>query len=136
MMQVAAFSASSFVGPLPPPEALAKYNEALPGAAERIVAMAERQSAHRQDIEKIVIMSNAHVQKVGPYLGFGVAMTAVVGGIYLMGHGHDGYGLAAVITALASLAGVFIYGKTKQKHDLDEKAQGFLPQQQRKQLNR
>ena len=122
----------SFTGPLPPPDVLAKYNDALPGAAERIVSMAERQSAHRQDIEKIVVSSNAHAQKVGPYLGFVVAMTAVGGGIYLMAHGDDVYGLASVIGALASLAGVFIYGKTKQKQDLDDKAQGFLQAPQRK----
>lgn len=112
----------SFSGPLPPPEILAKYNEALPGLGERIISMAEQQAKHRQNIEKTVIDSNAFVQKVGPFLGFVVAMTAVVGGIILILKGKDGYGLAAIIAALASLAGVFIYGKRQQRKDLDEKA--------------
>ena len=41
-----------YSGPLPPPEMLVQYNGAFPGCAERIVAMAERQSQHRQDLEK------------------------------------------------------------------------------------
>ena len=39
-------------GPLPPPEMLAQYEEILPGAAERILSMAERQAEHRQKMEQ------------------------------------------------------------------------------------
>ena len=42
---------SSFSGPLPPPVMLREYNEVQPGMADRIVAMAEKQSAHRLEIE-------------------------------------------------------------------------------------
>jgi uncharacterized membrane protein len=127
MMQVS--RQYSFSGPIPPPEVLEKYNQALPGSAERILAMAEQQSRHRQAIESRVIDSNIFVQKLGPFLGFIVAMTAVGGGVYLMVKGNNGYGLAAVITALASLAGVFIYGKQQQKKELESKAQDFIPPQ-------
>ncbi|MGC1621072.1 MAG: DUF2335 domain-containing protein [Candidatus Acidiferrum sp.] len=120
MMRVA--QQYSFSGPLPPPEVLEKYNQSMPGLADRIIGMAEKQANHRQQIEKTVIDSNAFVQKVGPFLGFIVAMTAVIGGIELVLKGKDGYGLAAIITALASLAGVFIYGKTQQRKNLDDKA--------------
>ncbi|MXY23205.1 MAG: DUF2335 domain-containing protein [Acidobacteria bacterium] len=41
----------SFQGPLPPPGLLAKYNEAFPDCAERIVAMTEQQAAHRHALE-------------------------------------------------------------------------------------
>src|ERR1700685_4362438 len=109
MMQVS--RQYSFSGPLPPPETLEKYNQVLPGAAERILAMAEQQSRHRQSIETTVVNSNAFVQKLGPLLGFVLGMTAVVGGIILILKGKDGYGLASILTPLAGLAGVFIYGK-------------------------
>lgn len=89
--------------------------------------MAEQQSRHRQSIETKVIESNVFVQKLGPFLGFIVAMTAVVGGIVLVLKGKDGYGLAAIVGALASLAGVFIYGKQRQKKELDDKAEAFIP---------
>lgn len=128
MMQVA--RAYSFSGPLPPPEILEKYNQVLPGGAERIVAMAEQQSKHRQHLELTVVESNAFVQKLGPILGFIIAMTAVVGGFFLIEKGKDAYGLAAIITALASLAGVFVYGKKKQKKELEDKAKDFVRPQQ------
>jgi uncharacterized membrane protein len=124
MMQVAALY--SFSGPLPPPEALEKYNQALPGAAERILTMAEKQGDHRRKLETKVVDSNVFVQKVGPFLGFVIAMTVVVGGMFLIVRGKDGYGLAAIIAALGSLAGVFIYGKTKQNRELAAKAEDFI----------
>ncbi|MBZ5526969.1 MAG: DUF2335 domain-containing protein [Acidobacteriia bacterium] len=116
----------SFSGPLPPPEILEKYNQVMPGLAERIIGMAEQQSRHRQGLERTVVDSNAFVQKIGPFLGFIVAMTAVIGGIFLILKGKDGYGLAAIIGALASLAGVFIYGKSRQRKELDAKAEDFV----------
>jgi len=124
MMNVA--RAYSFSGPLPPPEVLEKYNQVIPGLAERIITMAEQQSKHRQGLERTVVESNAFVQKIGPFLGFIVAMTAVGGGIELILKGRDGYGLAAILGALASLAGVFVYGKSKQKKELDGKAEDFV----------
>lgn len=70
----------SYSGPLPPPEALQRYDQILPGAANRIIKMAESQHEHRQKLEKTVVESNAFSQKVGLILGFVVAMTAIVGG--------------------------------------------------------
>jgi len=107
-----------------------KYNQIVPGLAERIIGMAEQQSKHRQGLEKTVVESNAFVQKAGPFLGFIVVMTAVGGGIFLILKGKDGSGLAAIITALASLAGVFIYGKVRQKKELQEKAEDFVRPQE------
>ena len=70
-------AAMRYSGPLPPPEALERYNQILPGAAERIIAMAESQHAHRQGLEKHVIESNVSAQRLGTILGFVVAMTAI-----------------------------------------------------------
>ena len=60
----------SFSGPLPPPEALARYNEVIPGGAERILAMAERQSAHRELLEAEVVSANVSSQKMGSLFYF------------------------------------------------------------------
>ena len=70
----------SFSGPLPPPEVLERYNQFLPGTAERIIAMAEGQHNHRIELERHVITSNVSAQKLGTILGFIVAMTVVIGG--------------------------------------------------------
>ena len=46
---------AEFSGPLPPPDALEKYERVSPGAAERIIAMAETQSSHRHELEKSLV---------------------------------------------------------------------------------
>jgi uncharacterized membrane protein len=52
-------------GPLPPPGDLAAFNNAFPGCAERIVAMAERQSLHRQAMESSVVRHNMRNETLG-----------------------------------------------------------------------
>ncbi len=112
----------SFSGLLPPPEALERYNQVLPGAAERILAMAESQQVHRQGLERTVVASNTRAQNRGPWLGFIVAMTAVLGGIFLIYSGREATGLTSIISALAALIGVFVYGKREQQKDLTKKS--------------
>jgi uncharacterized membrane protein len=112
----------SFSGPLPSPQLLERYDVIVPGAAERIIVMAEKQLEHRQDLERMVVASNTQSQTQGLWLGFILAMVVVVSGAFLIYHGHDVYGLAAIISALAALVGVFVYGKYRQKKDLKEKA--------------
>jgi uncharacterized membrane protein len=120
-------AASFSYGPLPPPEALERYNQILPGAADRILGMAERQEQHRQKMEEQVVNSNVSSQKLGVKLGFVIAMTAILGGIGLALAGKSGAGLTSIIGALAALVGVFVYGKKHQGRELDEKAQALPP---------
>src|SRR5206468_1881503 len=44
-------------GPLPDPGELAAYNQIIPNGADRIMKMAEEQSAHRIGLEKTVVGS-------------------------------------------------------------------------------
>lgn len=106
----------------PPPEILQKYNEIVPGAADRIIKTAESQHHHRQALEKTVVNSNVYSQKIGLGLGFIIAMTAIGGGIWLSAIGKSGSGLTAIIGALAALVGVFVYGKVQQSKELSDKS--------------
>lgn len=49
---------TAYVGPIPPPETLAKHEELQTGLAERIVSMAEIQSEHRRQLEAANVSSN------------------------------------------------------------------------------
>ncbi len=113
---------SRFSGPLPPPEELAKYEQILLGSADRILKMAEQQASHRQSLENSVVHSNIKAQQAGIRYGFVIAMTAIVGGIWLSSKGLSAVGLTSIISALAALVGVFIYGKFEQKKELKEKS--------------
>ncbi len=85
--------------------------------------MAESQHTHRQELEKRVIASNVSAQRLGTVLGFIVAMTAIVGGIWLIHDGKSTAGLTSVLTALGSLVGVFVYSKHEQQKDLVRKTE-------------
>lgn len=116
---------TSFVGPLPPPNVLRGYNEIIPGAAERILAMAERQQSHRLRLESEVVEGNCESQKRGLNFGFVLAMTVILGGLFLIYKGKDITGIIAVVAALGSLVGLFIYGKQKQSKELQSKNKAF-----------
>jgi len=115
-----------FSGPLPPPEILAKYNDAIPGGAERIMAMAESQSQHRQTLEKDVIAAGIRAQKAGSILGFLICMAALASGTFLIYTGRSAEGLVPIIGALGGLVAVFVYGKQQQKKDLAQKAGAII----------
>jgi len=89
--------------------------------------MAESQEKHRQEIEKQIVNSNVFSQRVGLLLGFVIALIAIGGGIWLALVGKSGAGLTSIISALAALVGVFVYGKMRQGRQLNEKARALPP---------
>jgi uncharacterized membrane protein len=118
-----------FSGPLPPPELLAKYNEATPGGAERVLAMAEKQSNHRQELEKQVVDANCRAQRTGSVYGFLICMASLASGTFLIYVGKSAQGLVPIIGALGGLVAVFIVGKNKQQKELVEKSSALAQTQ-------
>ncbi len=100
---------------------LAQYNNCLPNGAERIVALAERQAEHRQALEGAVIRGNIRAEARGQVFAFLLGLAAIVGGIVLIALGKDVQGLAAIVTAFAGLAGVFVYGRRQQAKERERK---------------
>ena len=114
-----------FQGPLPPPQALARYEAVLPGCAERIVSMAEEQAAHRRTLESRVVTGNLAAERRGQVFAFTLALVALVGGVWLIHQGKDAEGLTAIIGALAGLVGVFVYGRRKDAEERRQKRADF-----------
>ena len=105
-----AIQTSLYAGPIPPADELARYETALPGAADRILKMAESQQAHRQEAEMTVIRNDAGDSKDGIRGGVIVALAALaVAGIFAV-QGHPWFGIAAVLAPITALASVFVYG--------------------------
>ena len=111
----------SFSGPLLPPALLAKYNEVIPNGADRIMAMAERQGAHREALEAKVVAANVASQARGSHYAFIICLVTIVGGFVLIGIGKSIIGVSAVIGSLAALAGVFLIAKSEQRRERAEK---------------
>ncbi len=66
-------------GPIPAPQILQQYNNIVPGAAERIIRMAEKQSDHRMGLENKVVNSNL----VKSYLGMIAGTSIAIFGLYI-----------------------------------------------------
>jgi len=109
--------AEVFSGPIPPPDLLEKYNNIIPNGADRILAMAEQQQAHRQFMEKTVVESDVRRSDRGLILGFIVTVLFGAGGIYLVATGHDLNGLVVIFLPLAGLVGTFVYSQKTRKEE-------------------
>ena len=97
-------------GPLPHPAVLKQYNDVVPGAAERIIKMAEQQAMHRQDLEAHIIRTDTLKSLLGMVFGFVVALVGFGGGLYAAFAGQPFWGGAVSIGTLASVVIAFIYG--------------------------
>lgn len=112
----------SFSGPLPHPDILKKFNEAVPGAAERIIKMAEEQASHRKELEKAVIHSNISRSKWGQILGFILALIGLIVACVVAIYGNAIAGGVIGVGTLVSLVSVFMYGyRTKPSESSDDK---------------
>ena len=86
-------------GPLPTPEDLLKYNEAVPDAAERIVRQAEKEQTFRHR----VIDRNQLIEVLRVFLSFVTAMSLIgVAGLATW-LGHIGIAIPLGTAGLASL---------------------------------
>lgn len=102
-------------GPLPPPDDLHRYDQLLPGAAQRIIVMAETEQRHRISMEQATLVSDqrhrdqvlaAQVSNagsifradfVGQLCGWSIAVACVGGAIYNVYLGGSPWATAAFL---------------------------------------
>lgn len=111
----------SFSGPLPPPNVLKQYDEISPGAAERIIKMAEEQFTHRTTLEKEVITSDIKRSKWGQIFGFFIAIAGLTVALVSTISGYETAGSVIGGTTLVSLVSVFVLGTRSRKKEREEK---------------
>ncbi|MDD2999176.1 MAG: DUF2335 domain-containing protein [Candidatus Riflebacteria bacterium] len=102
---------ASFSGPIPPPQAMAFYEQVCPGAAHRILKMAEEQHTHRIAVESLVFPEALQTTKRGQIFAFIVAIMTLCSIVFL---GYIGMSLVAFSLSLALGYGVvktFITGQ-------------------------
>lgn len=66
--------AEKFSGPIPPPSIIAGYEDVVPGAADRIIRMAEQQSSHRQQLEMMEMKAAVRDSLLGVIFAFGLGI--------------------------------------------------------------
>src|ERR1044072_4538655 len=114
---LAQLRAEFHTGPIPSPDVLIRYNDAVPNAADRIIAMAENQSAHRIRMES-QYQGNDHVRSIiGTVTGLIVAMAFLGGSVLLVMNGHGIEGTVLGSVDLIGLVSVFVYGTERRRSE-------------------
>ena len=107
-----------FQGPIPPPQVLQQYERIIPGAAERILKMAENQSKHRHIMEKSIINSNISNEKKGLIFGFIIGLFAITVGLICTFLGQPLPGSFIGGGGVIGLVVVFVYGSQKRTKNI------------------
>jgi len=135
--QISVESHQFYVGPLPPPQLLAEYEEILPGLAQAIVDTAQKEQDFRhktthyeQETERKFYRQAAIKTYLGQIGAFVISMTTLGGSFWVINSGHSAAGIAGIVTALTILAAVFIVGKRSASNEepaSDDSNQKKLP---------
>lgn len=102
-----------YSGPIPPSAEFERYNNTLPGAADRILKMSERQQAFDHNINYREQWFYYISKYFAQFIVLIIALAAIASGTYLIISGHSVTGIGILITALATFAGTVIFGKKK-----------------------
>lgn len=106
-------SATKFSGPLPHPEILARYESILPGAADRIITMAEGEAKHVREMDRLTLEAvRTHVH-TGQYLGFSIGVLALATSLAMAVLGYERAAIAIGSTTIIGLVAVFVIGRFK-----------------------
>jgi uncharacterized membrane protein len=122
-------SQTIYQGPLPRPEDFEAYDRVLRGAADRILRMAEKQAAHRQELESRALKGDLIKAMMGTVLAYITFGGSMFGAVYLLLHDKPIESLATLIVALGSAFGPKIYADFIQPKPLEN------PQEQPAQLS-
>jgi len=115
------FAASVWQGPLPSPESLARFNQVVPGAAERMIRMAEKQQDHRMALETKVSTEQISQSARGQYFALLISLAILVVGTFAIYSGYPGSGATIVTSTIIGMAYVFITGKRHEQSSRNQK---------------
>jgi uncharacterized membrane protein len=98
-------------GPLPSPRQLSGYEKVLPGSAERIMKMAEKEQDHRQGCENRLIGAEISLKHIGQGLAF-LALIVMIGLLgYMTWTGAAGPAATLGGVMVAAVVGAFLAPK-------------------------
>lgn len=103
-----------FSGPVPPPHILGEYDQIQKGLAERIVVMAEKEQAHRHEIEEKALQASIGAEKRGQKYAYVLSLLILLGSIGLIYAGENIAGSLLAGSTLVGLAYVFITGRKQE----------------------
>ena len=106
----------AYQGPLPHPDLLVKYEEIIPGSAERILSMAEKEQQHRHQLENEVIEKEIAQKGRGLNFGFTLALLIIVVGAYLLIIDKSLQGFSLILGSIAMIIAPFFFNKNNNQN--------------------
>ncbi len=115
---------SGYSGPLPPPGLLRQFNQVVPGLAERIIDLAEKEADHRRSIE--LQQLSAHIEdmraaraesRLGQVFGLTIGIVAIVSGAITASLGAEWPGSLIGGGGVIGLVAVFVLGRVLRNRD-------------------
>ncbi len=100
-----------YSGPLPRPRHLEYFERTLPGAANRILVMAEQEQAHRHRWEATELSSVILTERMGLFGGIAVAIGLIIGAVICAYFGDRVIGGALVAASAVSMVPAIIQGR-------------------------
>ena len=98
----------AFQGPIPHPAHLAGYEEILPGSANRIISMAEKEQIHRQGLESRVLKWGVFGEVFGQISGVSVSFALIAGAVYCAYVGATTAGVMLVGVSATSFVSILV----------------------------
>ena len=118
-------------GPIPPASEMARYEKIIPGAAERILTMAESQAKHRQNMEFTVVKRSVQDQRLGIICAFAITVSALIVAVLCVRWGHEIVGAIIGTSGLGSIITAFIYGTRSNRAEREQKSEHLRQAQNR-----
>jgi uncharacterized membrane protein len=98
----------TYVGPLPPANEFAKYESALPGAADRILLIAEKEMEHRHKNDDKIIEDSLKMSSRGQIFALIITVLSLIAVGIGTFFSKPTASIAPAIIAIASLASIFL----------------------------
>jgi uncharacterized membrane protein len=100
---------------------LEKFEQIIPGSADRILKQAEAQTQHRINMESKVVAADIFKSYLGLIFGFIIGLSGIGGGIYLATLGFDVFGPLLSGGTLVTIVTAFIYGTRSRKQEREKR---------------
>ncbi len=104
---------SAYSGPIPDPHSLEKYENIHPGFADRIITMAENEAKHRHEVEIMLVRKDSRISAMGVVFAFFSVIMFCLLIFYALYKGNNMETLAVAIGAIASVAGIFVFVRSR-----------------------
>ncbi|MBF0137948.1 MAG: DUF2335 domain-containing protein [Magnetococcales bacterium] len=102
-----------YEGPIPPPVILEGYDRLVPGAAERIISMAEESAKFYQEITLLKLKSEIGIENKGLNYALIISVCCILSGLVAIWLGNPGAGATIITGTLTGGIVTFITGKNK-----------------------